>query len=96
MRSQVKLRSSDFHPLMSPKGQERILRNHRSMSALPPKADIGTGPRITFDAASPAAWRYAPQSAAPHHGSVVWLRTLPGSSSNIGGSPHSHLPVCQS
>jgi len=64
MRSQVKLRSSDFHPLMSPKGQERILRNHRSMSALPPKADIGTGPRITFDAASPAAWRYSPQSAA--------------------------------
>jgi len=31
----------------------------------PPKADIGTGPRITFGAPAPAAWRYSPQSAAP-------------------------------
>jgi hypothetical protein len=35
-------------------------------SALPPKADIGTGPRITFGAPAPAAWRYSPRSAAPH------------------------------
>src|SRR5215467_11863655 len=34
-------------------------------SALPPKADIGTGPVISFDAPAPAAWRYSPRSAAP-------------------------------
>ena len=35
------------------------------MSALPPKADIETGPVISFDAATPAASRHSPQSAAP-------------------------------
>ena len=34
------------------------------MSALPPKADIGTGTCFTFDATIPAAWRYSPQPAA--------------------------------
>src|SRR5262249_35355688 len=38
------------------------------MSALPPKADIGTDMCITFDAATPAAWRYSPRSAAPYRG----------------------------
>jgi len=36
-----------------------------AMSALSPKADIGTGTCITFDAATPAAWRYSPRSFAP-------------------------------
>jgi hypothetical protein len=42
---------------------DRALRL-QPMSALSPKADIGTGPRITFGARAPAAWRYWPQSAA--------------------------------
>ena len=37
----------------------------QSMSALPPKADIETGPVVSFDAPTPAAWRYSPRSAAP-------------------------------
>src|SRR6516225_8151045 len=36
------------------------------------KADIGTGPRITFDAATPAAWRYSPRPAAPHLSRATW------------------------
>jgi len=36
-----------------------------AMSALPPKANIGTGTCITFDAATPAAWRCWLRSAAP-------------------------------
>jgi hypothetical protein len=31
------------------------------MSALPPKTDIGTSTCITFDAATPAAWRCSPR-----------------------------------
>ena len=38
-----------------------LLAIRRVMSALPPKADIGTGTRITFGAPAPAAWRYSPQ-----------------------------------
>ena len=45
---------------LSAMGQKRKLEDFQAMSALPPKADIGTGPRITFDAATPAAWRYSP------------------------------------
>src|SRR5215471_6633244 len=50
---------------MSALGQKRTSKRVQSMSALPPKADIGTGPRITFGARAPAAWRYSPRSAAP-------------------------------
>ena len=35
------------------------------MSAIGGKADIGTGPRITFGAPAPAAWRGSPQSVEP-------------------------------
>jgi len=41
----------------------RVGETPTSMSALPPKADIGTGPRITFGAPAPEAWRYSPRSA---------------------------------
>src|SRR5262249_7699830 len=51
---------------MSALGQKRTSEQVQSMSALPPKADIGTGTCITFDAATPAAWGYSPQSAALH------------------------------
>src|SRR6516165_73329 len=37
-----------------------------------PEADIGTGPRITFDAATPAAWRYSPRPATPHLSRATW------------------------
>jgi hypothetical protein len=39
---------------MSAMGQKRTSRRARAMSALPPKADIGTGPVISFDAPAPA------------------------------------------
>jgi hypothetical protein len=39
---------------MSALGHKRTLDNVRAMSALPPKADVGTGTRITLDAATPA------------------------------------------
>jgi len=45
-------------------GQKQTLQSVRPMSALPPKADIGTGPRITFGAPAPAAWRCSLRSAA--------------------------------
>ena len=41
---------------MSALGQKRTSAHVRVMSALPPKAVIGTGMCITFDAATPAAW----------------------------------------
>ena len=50
---------------MSALCQKRTSECARAMSALPPKADIGTGPRITFGAPAPAAWRYSPRSVAP-------------------------------
>jgi len=53
-------------------GQKRTLEDFQAMSALPPKADIGTGPRIAFDAATPAAWRYSPRLAAPHLSRATW------------------------
>src|SRR5262249_49254656 len=56
--SGVGLRGSDSKPLMSALGQKRTSEQVQSMSALPPKADIGAGTCITFDAATPAAWRY--------------------------------------
>ena len=36
---------------MSALGQKQTSEHFQSMSALPPKADIGTGTCITFDAA---------------------------------------------
>jgi len=39
--------------------QRLCTRYQLPMSALPPKADVGTGTRITFDAATPAAWRFS-------------------------------------
>jgi len=45
------------------------------MSALPPKADIGTGPRITFGAPAPAAWRYLLRCAALHRGASAGINT---------------------
>jgi len=52
---------------MSALGQKRTWQQVRVMSALPPKADIGTGTCITFDGATPAAWRYSPRSGATHN-----------------------------
>ena len=51
--------------LMSALGQKRTLDNVASMSALPPKADIGTR-LVRFSATAPAAWRHSPQSCALH------------------------------
>ena len=45
MGFRVKLHSSNFEPLMSALGQKQTLQQVRAMSALPPKADIGTQPR---------------------------------------------------
>jgi hypothetical protein len=42
----VSLHGSKFEPLMSALGQKRTLECVRAMSALPPKADIGTGTRV--------------------------------------------------
>ena len=42
MGFRVKLHGSNFEPLMSALGQKRTLEYVRAMSALPPKADIGT------------------------------------------------------
>src|SRR5215471_1429442 len=55
---------------MSALGQKQTFKRRHLMSALPPKADIGTGPRITFGAPAPAAWRYSPRSGALHRGRV--------------------------
>ena len=66
------MRHSKAWLLMSALGQKQTSAHVRVMSALPPKADIGTGPRFTFDAATPAAWRFSPQSAAPHHRLIIW------------------------
>src|SRR5215472_7623464 len=41
---------------MSALGQKQTSEHVQSMSALLPKADIGTGPRITFGATVPATW----------------------------------------
>src|SRR5262249_40400105 len=43
---------------MSALGQKQTSRDVWAKSALPPKADIGTGTCITFDATIPAARRY--------------------------------------
>ena len=43
--SRASLHGSNLEPLMSALGQKRTLRSARGMSALPPKADIGTQPR---------------------------------------------------
>jgi len=40
----VSLRSSNLEPFMSALGQKQTLEHVRAMSALPPKADIATGP----------------------------------------------------
>ena len=45
MGFRVKLHGSNFEPLMSALGQKRTLEYVRAMSALPPKADIGTHSR---------------------------------------------------
>jgi hypothetical protein len=45
MGFRVKLHGSNFEPLMSATGQKQTLEQVRAMSALPPKADIGTQPR---------------------------------------------------
>src|SRR6516165_11855458 len=58
---------------MSALGQKRTSEHVQSMSALPPKADIGTGPRITFGAPTPAAWRCSLRSAAPRR---WWLGSI--------------------
>jgi len=42
---------------MSALGHKQTSRQLRPMSAFTPKADIGIGPRITFNAATPAAQR---------------------------------------
>src|SRR6516225_4967974 len=42
--SGLSLRSSNPEPLMSALGQKQTLRHLQPMSALPPKADIGTQP----------------------------------------------------
>jgi hypothetical protein len=39
------LQGSNYEPLMSALGQKQTLQSVRPMSALPPKADIGTQPR---------------------------------------------------
>jgi hypothetical protein len=44
-RVQLRLHSSNFEPLMSALGHKRTLKHVRLMSALPPKADIGTQSR---------------------------------------------------
>jgi len=43
----IKLHSSKFEPLMSALGQKQTSAHVRGMSALPPKADIGTGTRVS-------------------------------------------------
>ena len=45
MGFRVKLHGSNFEPLMSALGQKQTLQHVRTMSALPPKADIGSQPR---------------------------------------------------
>jgi hypothetical protein len=40
----ISLRSSNLGPLMSALGQKQTSEQVRAMSALPPKADIGTQP----------------------------------------------------
>jgi hypothetical protein len=45
MGFRVRLHGSNPLPLMSALGQKQTLRKVRLMSALPPKADIGTQPR---------------------------------------------------
>src|SRR6516225_2332969 len=45
MGFRVKLHGSNFEPLMSALGQKRTSAHVRPMSALPPKADMGTQPR---------------------------------------------------
>ena len=42
LQQEFRLRSSNPEPLMSALGQKQTLRRIRAMSALPPKADIGT------------------------------------------------------
>src|SRR5215831_6372172 len=64
---------------MSALGQKRTSEVVQSMSALPPKADIGTGP--SFDAATPAAWRYSPRSAAQNY----WGRCSAGLMGQVSG-----------
>jgi len=52
---------------MSALGQKQTLQHVRAMSALTPKADIGTGPRIRFGATAPVTWdirRDLPPAAA--------------------------------
>ena len=71
---------------MSASGQKQTLQHVCAMSALPPKADIGTGPRITFGARAQAAWRYWPQSAAPHLSSATWP-PIAGRGQNRSPSP---------
>src|SRR5262249_6417275 len=69
---------------MSALCQKRTSECARAMSALPPKADIGTGPRITFGAPAPAAWRYSPRSAALRHDPTISpLIFAPARSRNI-------------
>jgi hypothetical protein len=53
---------------MSALGQKQTLKRLHPMSALPLKADIGTGMSITLDAATLAAWRYSPRSVSRHYG----------------------------
>ena len=59
-------------PPMSAFCQKQTSTHVPVMSALPPKADIGTGTRITFDAATPAASSRWPRCVAPHLSSVAW------------------------
>jgi tRNA G37 N-methylase Trm5 len=54
-------RSENLDGIPDPNAGIWLLAIRRVMSALPPKADIGTGTRITFGAPAPAAWRYSPQ-----------------------------------
>jgi len=44
MGFRVKLHGSNFEPLMSALGQKQTSEDFWAMSALPPKADIGTQP----------------------------------------------------
>jgi hypothetical protein len=50
--SGVSLHGSNPDPLMSALGQKQTLQHVRTMSALPPKADIGTDTVLRGDAAS--------------------------------------------
>jgi hypothetical protein len=59
------LRRGNPDPRLSLVGHKQTSQHIRSMSALPPKADIETGPVINFDATTPAASRHWRRSFSP-------------------------------